>query len=79
MDEVLSITEIEAKFDSEWVLIEDPRTDEALEVQAELCAGTGRTGRRSTAGLLRFVPNDLPLCIPAKCLKTPPSYCEFHF
>jgi hypothetical protein len=32
MDEVLSITEIEAKFDSEWVLIEDPRTDEALEV-----------------------------------------------
>jgi hypothetical protein len=33
MDEVLSITEIEAKFDSEWVLIEDPRTDEALEVR----------------------------------------------
>ena len=32
MDEVLSITEIEAKFDSEWVLIEDPRTDETLEV-----------------------------------------------
>ena len=32
MDELLSITEIEAKFDSEWVLIEDPRTDEALEV-----------------------------------------------
>ena len=33
MDEVLSIAEIGAKFDSEWVLIEDPRTDEALEVQ----------------------------------------------
>jgi hypothetical protein len=32
MDEVLSMTEIEAKFDSEWVLIDDPRTDEALEV-----------------------------------------------
>jgi hypothetical protein len=32
MDEVLSITEIEAKFGSEWVLIEDPRTDAALEV-----------------------------------------------
>ena len=31
MDEVLSITEIEARFDSEWVLIEDPRADEALE------------------------------------------------
>jgi len=33
MDDVLSIIEIEARFDSEWVLIEDPRTDEALEVQ----------------------------------------------
>jgi hypothetical protein len=34
MDEVLSISEIEARFDSEWVLIEDPRTDEALEVHS---------------------------------------------
>jgi hypothetical protein len=33
MDEVLSMTEIEAKFDSEWVLIEAPRTDDALEVR----------------------------------------------
>ena len=32
MDDVLTIDEIEAKFDSEWVLIEDPRTDDALEV-----------------------------------------------
>ena len=32
MDDVLSISEIEAKFDSEWVLIEDPQTDEALKV-----------------------------------------------
>jgi hypothetical protein len=34
MDEVLSISKIEARFDSEWVLIEDPRTDEALEVRS---------------------------------------------
>ena len=34
MDDVLGIGEIEAKFDSEWVLIEDPLTDEALEVQS---------------------------------------------
>jgi hypothetical protein len=33
MDEVLTMAQIEAKFDSEWVLIEDPRTDEALRVQ----------------------------------------------
>jgi len=34
MDEVLTIAEIEAKFDSEWILIEDPSTDEALEVRS---------------------------------------------
>jgi hypothetical protein len=34
MDEVLTITEIEAKFESEWVLIEDPSTDESLEVRS---------------------------------------------
>jgi hypothetical protein len=33
MDEVLTISEIEAKFESEWVLLEAPRTDESLEVQ----------------------------------------------
>jgi len=34
MDEVLTITEIEAQFSSEWVLSEDPSTDEALEVRS---------------------------------------------
>ena len=33
MDEVLTIAEIEGKFDSEWVLIEDPSTDESLAVR----------------------------------------------
>ena len=33
MDEVLTIAEIEAKFDAEWILIENPSTDEALEVR----------------------------------------------
>ena len=31
-DEVLSIEEIEARFDSEWVLVEDPEVDEHLKV-----------------------------------------------
>jgi hypothetical protein len=34
VDEVLTLAQIEAEFDSEWVLIEDPRTDEALEVRS---------------------------------------------
>ena len=33
MDEVLTIAEIEGKFDSEWVLIENPSTDDSLEVR----------------------------------------------
>lgn len=33
MKEILTIAEIEAQFQSEWVLIENPQTTEALEVQ----------------------------------------------
>ena len=33
MDEILTITQIETRFNSEWVLVEDPQTNEALEVQ----------------------------------------------
>ncbi len=33
MNEVMSLAEIEAKFDSEWVLLEDPETDESLAVR----------------------------------------------
>jgi hypothetical protein len=34
LDEVLTMAQIEAQFESEWVLIEDPWTDEALEVRS---------------------------------------------
>ena len=36
MDDVLTLTlaQIEAQFASEWVLVEDPQTNEALEVQS---------------------------------------------
>ena len=34
MAEILTIAEIERRFASEWVLVEDPVADEALEVQA---------------------------------------------
>jgi len=32
MNEIMPIEEIRARFESEWVLIEDPRTDEHLNV-----------------------------------------------
>lgn len=34
MGDVLTIAEIEAQFESEWVLVEDPQTNAALEVQS---------------------------------------------
>ena len=34
MDDVLTIAQIEAQFESEWVLVEDPQTNDVLEVQS---------------------------------------------
>ncbi len=34
MDAFLTVTEIKAKFDSEWVLVAEPQTDEYLEIQS---------------------------------------------
>ncbi|MGA9995300.1 MAG: hypothetical protein WBP93_07800 [Pyrinomonadaceae bacterium] len=34
MSDVLSVMEIQSQFESEWVLIEDPQTNESLEVQS---------------------------------------------
>jgi hypothetical protein len=32
MDDVLTIAEIESRFVSEWVLVEDPQTNDSMEV-----------------------------------------------
>ena len=34
MGNLLTIAQIEEQFESEWVLVEDPQTNEALEVQS---------------------------------------------
>ena len=34
MEKTLTIAEIESQFDSEWVLVEDPQTNESVEVQS---------------------------------------------
>ncbi len=34
MNEVLTLAEIEAQFPDEWVLVENPQTNDALEVQS---------------------------------------------
>lgn len=33
MDEILTTIQIKKRFESEWVLVEDPQTNETLEVQ----------------------------------------------
>lgn len=34
MREVLTIAQIQARFDSEWVLVEEPQTDESLQIES---------------------------------------------
>jgi hypothetical protein len=34
METIMTLQEIQDRFDSEWVLIDDPRTNEALEIEA---------------------------------------------
>ena len=34
MSDVITIAEIETRFQSEWVLVEDPQTNEAFEVES---------------------------------------------
>lgn len=34
MSEVMSMAEIQARFESEWILLEDPETTETLEVKS---------------------------------------------
>ena len=32
MDEILTLSEMESRYPEEWILIDDPETDESLEV-----------------------------------------------
>jgi hypothetical protein len=42
MDEILTISEIEGRFESEWILLEDPSTDEFLEVRGGTVRSHGK-------------------------------------
>jgi len=33
MDKIMTIAEIESQYDAEWILVEDPETDDDLQVQ----------------------------------------------
>lgn len=78
-DQVLTIEQIEAKFDAQWVLIEDPHTDVGLEVQRARSAGTARIAMRCTAKPSSCAHSDSPSFIPARCPRTPRSSYERTF
>jgi hypothetical protein len=42
MNDVMTVAQIEAQFESEWVLLEDPQTNEALEVQGGMLLWHGK-------------------------------------
>lgn len=56
MNEVLTSAQIEAEFESEWVLIDDPRTDEDLQVQG----GTVRWHSKDRDELYRWAVETCP-------------------
>ena len=68
MDEVLTIAEIEGRFESEWVLIEDPSTNEALEVRGGTvrCHGKDReeSMNKMQRALSQFVVQGIHTTIP---------------
>ncbi|MBE9050287.1 hypothetical protein IQ243_07670 [Nostocales cyanobacterium LEGE 11386] len=34
MEKIMTIAQIEEQFESEWILVEDPQTNEALDIQS---------------------------------------------
>lgn len=56
MNKTLTIAEIESQFDSEWVLVEDPRTNDDLEVQSGKVLYHSKNRDEFDRGVLEFHP-----------------------
>ena len=56
MNEILTIAEIEARFDGEWVLVGDPQTNDALEVQRGVVLYHARDRYEFDRKVLEFKP-----------------------
>jgi hypothetical protein len=53
---VVTMEEIKARFDSQWVLLEDPETDEYLEVKSGKLISHSKDKRRVVRAGLRIPP-----------------------
>ncbi len=73
MNEVLTVAEIKSKYDSEWVLIEDPQTNEALEVQSGKVLYHSKDRDEFDRSVLEFHPKRFAVLYTGK----PPKGMEF--
>jgi hypothetical protein len=78
MDNILTATQIQEQFNSEWVLVEDPQTNDALEVQSGRVRWHSKTGMRSIVRLLSCVRNGSPCSTQGRCPKTRQSCYELR-
>jgi len=63
----LTIAEIDGKFDSEWVLIEDPSTDESLEVSGGTVRCHGRDRDEVYRRAVQIRPKRFAIVYTARC------------
>jgi hypothetical protein len=76
MNREMTIEEIESQFESEWVLIEDPRTDEGLKVLGVRSFITAKTGTRFIARRCYCVRGDPLSFTPGRSPKKRRLSCE---
>jgi hypothetical protein len=76
MNEVLTLAEIESQFPSEWILVEDPQTNEALEVQSGRVLHHAKIETNCIERGWSCAQKDLPCFTPERFQKAQPSCCE---
>ena len=79
MDEILTIAQIEEKFDSEWVLIEEPRTDDALEVNGGTVRWHGKDREEVYCHAIEIRPKRFAIVYTGKMPEGTKWFCELHF
>ena len=76
MDDVLTITEIEAQFASEWILVADPLIDWSLEVQSGKVSWRSKDRDEVYRKAVELRPKRFAVLYTGKIPKIPQSYYE---
>ena len=73
MENIMTIEEIITRFDSEWVLVGDPRTNEALEVRSGTVLYHDKNREEFDRKVLEFKPKRFAVLYTGK----PSEHMEF--